>query len=426
MVTLWFVLLGVLFAGYFALAGADYGTALLLRSAGPDRRREVLAATGPFFLGNEVWLVAAVGVMFGAFPRLEGELLSALYPVVVAILVALVAFTAAVQLRGRRAEGTKAGWDVVIVGGAGVVALGWGAFLGALLEGIPLDASGHRVGGLVSPVVVLCALAFGVLVVAHGAVFLGWRSTVDVRRLVGPLTTAAAGLVGLVAVSSVLFVDGVEPLVAVPGAVAVAGLVLVGGRMAGPAAKVPVCARVGVGGKAVLGGTITGGGSMAGGGTTAAGSTTAGDSVAADGGVIAGGGATAAGGAMAGGGATTAGGPMAGGGATAGGGAMAGGGTPTASGPMTGGGGRRARPAVATVCTGLACGLPVLVIGAARWPVALASTGDPAGTLTVVEAAAGPATLSVLVWFAVLVLPLVAAFQGMCWWAYRDRRPVFW
>ncbi|GGS13458.1 cytochrome d ubiquinol oxidase subunit II [Actinokineospora fastidiosa] len=316
MVTLWFVLLGVLFAGYFALAGADYGTALLMRAAPPERRREVLAATGPFFLGNEVWLVAAVGVLFGAFPRLEGELLSALYPVLVALLVALIGYTAAVQLRGRWHAGAKAGWDALIVGGAGIVAVGWGVFLGALLNGLPLDADGHRSGSLFSPVAVVSGLAFAALVAVHGAVFLTWRSTVDVRRLVPVLSRAAAVLVGAVVALAAVGVTGVEPLIAVPGAVAVIALVLVAPRLS---------------------------------------------------------------------------------------------------------------PARATLCTGLACGLPVLVIGAARWPVALASTADPAGTLTVAEAAAGPATLGVLVWFAALVLPLVAAFQGMCWWAFRgDRRPVFW
>ena len=316
MVTLWFVLLGALFAGYFALAGADYGTALLMRAVGVERRREVLAATGPFFLGNEVWLVAAVGVMFGAFPRLEGELLSALYPVLVAVLAGLVAFTAAVQLRSRLGGGRKAGWDALIVGGATVVAVGWGVFLGALLAGLPLDAAGHRTGGIFSPVVVLSALAFAALVAAHGAVFLSWRSTVDVRRLVPALTRVAAALVALVAVAAAVLVEGVQPLVALPGAGAVIALVLAGG-----------VAR---------------------------------------------------------------------------------------------------RPAWAAACTAMACGLPVVVIGAARWPVALASTGDPAGALTVAESAAGPATLGLLAWFAVLVVPLVLAFQGMCWWAYRGKTPVFW
>lgn len=65
METLWLAVLGTLTAGYFSLAGFDYGTGLLL----PFRRRDVaLQRMNPFFLGNEVWLVAAIGVLFAAFP----------------------------------------------------------------------------------------------------------------------------------------------------------------------------------------------------------------------------------------------------------------------------------------------------------------------------------------------------------------------
>ena len=77
----WYALLGAFFAGYLVLGGYDYGVGLLLaRRTTPAGRRAALNAVGPFFLGNEVWLVAAVGILFGAFPTLEGELLSGLYP----------------------------------------------------------------------------------------------------------------------------------------------------------------------------------------------------------------------------------------------------------------------------------------------------------------------------------------------------------
>ena len=79
----WYALLGLFFASYLVLAGYDYGVGLLLaRGIGPAGRREALTALGPFFLGNEVWLVAAVGILFGAFPLLEGELLAGCYPAV--------------------------------------------------------------------------------------------------------------------------------------------------------------------------------------------------------------------------------------------------------------------------------------------------------------------------------------------------------
>ena len=122
METLWLVVLGTLTVGYFALAGFDYGTGLLL----PFRRREIaLQRMNPFFLGNEVWLVAAIGVLFAAFPRLEGELLSGAHSTFTLVLAGLVLFMAAVQLRL---------WWWLVFTGALMVSVGWGLFLAHLLH----------------------------------------------------------------------------------------------------------------------------------------------------------------------------------------------------------------------------------------------------------------------------------------------------
>ncbi len=152
----WIVLLGLLTAGYFALAGFDYGTALLFRFVGRDERERsgVLGAMTPFVLGNEVWLVAAVGVLFGAFPRLEGELLSGHHGAFVTIATGLVVFTAAVQLRGADPV-----WDVPLIAGALAVAVGWGV-LAADLTGAPA---------------LLWAVGVVALFALHGGTFLAWR-----------------------------------------------------------------------------------------------------------------------------------------------------------------------------------------------------------------------------------------------------------
>jgi len=122
METLWLTVLGVLTVGYFALAGFDYGTGLLL----PFRRGdETLRRMTPFFLGNEVWLVAAIGVLFAAFPRLEGELLSGAHSVFTLVLAGLVLFMAGVQLRL---------WSWLVFTGALTVSVGWGLFLAHLLH----------------------------------------------------------------------------------------------------------------------------------------------------------------------------------------------------------------------------------------------------------------------------------------------------
>ncbi|USX49205.1 cytochrome d ubiquinol oxidase subunit II [Lentzea sp. HUAS12] len=122
MEALWLTVLGVLTVGYFALAGFDYGSGLLL----PFSRREaVLHRMTPFFLGNEVWLVAVVGVLFAAFPRLEGELLSGAHSTFTLLLAGLVLFMASVQLRL---------WWWLVFTGALMVSAGWGLFLVHLLD----------------------------------------------------------------------------------------------------------------------------------------------------------------------------------------------------------------------------------------------------------------------------------------------------
>ncbi|MBW4719263.1 cytochrome d ubiquinol oxidase subunit II [Saccharothrix obliqua] len=176
---LWVVLLALLTAGYFALAGFDYGVGLLFRFVGRDEaeRGRVLRSMTPFFLGNEVWLVAAAGVLFGAFPGLEGELLSAQRVPFVVVLVGLVAFTAAVQLR------SHPWWDVPLVGGALTVAVGWGLLLGSVL-------GGPRA---------LWGIGVPVLFLLHGAVFLTWR-------LRGPARERATRIARALVLPAVAFV----------------------------------------------------------------------------------------------------------------------------------------------------------------------------------------------------------------------------
>ncbi|MEU7958351.1 cytochrome d ubiquinol oxidase subunit II [Micromonospora humida] len=176
---LWYALLGLFFAGYLVLAGYDYGVGLLLaRRDTPAAHRARLTALGPFLLGNEVWLVATVGILFGAFPTLEGELLSGHYPAVAGALAGVILVTVGVQLRSRPAGPTaRRAWDRVIVAGSALATFGWGALLAGLLQGLPIDATGHVAGQthLATPFVAATGLALLALAAAHGATFLTLR-----------------------------------------------------------------------------------------------------------------------------------------------------------------------------------------------------------------------------------------------------------
>jgi cytochrome d ubiquinol oxidase subunit II len=147
----------ILFAGYFLLGGLDYGIGLMARD------RADLDRIAPFFLGNEVWLVAAVGLLFGAFPINEGELLSQQRTPVAFALAGAVTVVAVYGLRIFRRTGAL---DGVARVGAMLAALGWGAVLGGVWQG-----GAFRV----TPLVIATALGFLALVCAHGWAFLRRR-----------------------------------------------------------------------------------------------------------------------------------------------------------------------------------------------------------------------------------------------------------
>lgn len=204
--TAWLALLGFLLCGYFALGGYDYGVQMLQPIIGRDvpGRRAMLGALGPFFLGNEVWLVAFAGVLFGAFPFLEGALLSGMQPLVVVILVGIVVGNAAVQLRSRAGSRGVHVWDGLVVFGGLVPAASWGLFVGVLLTGVPRGADGVFALGastLLDPFVLLCGVSGIALFAAHGAAFLSVRTHGDLGEraadLARPLLPASIAVVAV-------------------------------------------------------------------------------------------------------------------------------------------------------------------------------------------------------------------------------------
>lgn len=167
---IWFAVFALLMAGYFALEGFDLGVGLLLPVLGRSRddRDRMVAAIAPYVLANEVWLVALAGTMLGVYPLLEGEVLPALYPLVVAMLLAWIVRDAGLWFR-RRIGGARwrAFWDGLIVLGSLWLSFGWGLVLYAAATGFD--------GPLMHPVGLLAGAAVTLLFAWHGRVFLGWR-----------------------------------------------------------------------------------------------------------------------------------------------------------------------------------------------------------------------------------------------------------
>ncbi|MEQ4303408.1 cytochrome d ubiquinol oxidase subunit II [Plantactinospora sp. B6F1] len=319
--TFWFLLIAVLFTGYFILEGFDFGVGILLPVLGrDDRERRVLINTiGPVWDGNEVWLITAAGALFAAFPAWYASLFSGFYLPMLLVLLALIFRGVAFEYRHKRSEaGWRARWDLAIFLGSLIPAMLWGVVLGNLLRGVPLDARGDYTGGpldLLNPYALLGGATTTALFVTHGAVFLALKTTGEIRTRAGRLavragTATAALTAAFLAVSLSIRHTPAAVGLAVAAALALAGML--------------AATRVRREGWAFLG-------------------------------------------------------------------------------------------------TAAAIGLTVATLFSALFPTVLPSTTDPAGTLTVANAASSPYTLKVMTWVAAFFTPVVLAYQGWTYWVFRKR-----
>ena len=216
----WFIVVAVLFLGFFVLEGFDFGVGMLMawvgrRSAaatGGDvetHRRAVLNTIGPIWDGNEVWLITAGGAMFAAFPQWYATVFSGLYLPLLAILLAMIARIVAIEWRGKIDDPRWRRWcDAGIAVGSWVPAVLWGIAFASLIRGLPVGPDNNLVGltvaDVLNPYTILGGLATGVLFLFHGAVFLALKSgggvrdeAVRVARTLAVPTAVVVGLFGL-------------------------------------------------------------------------------------------------------------------------------------------------------------------------------------------------------------------------------------
>lgn len=203
-------LLGFFAIGYFVLGGADLGTGMVMPFLGrtDHERRLVITSIAPFFLGNEVWLVGAAGILAGAFPDLESTLLHGLFLAFVALLTGWVIRDMGLWLRGRVDSRTWRGLcDTAVFAGSWTVVLSWGAIFGKVL-------AGQTDGSLSDPSVYAGMAVAAILGVIHGLAFASMRLTGRLRQraqsLAGRRTTALPFLTTSAAVVALGIALGVK------------------------------------------------------------------------------------------------------------------------------------------------------------------------------------------------------------------------
>ena len=319
--TFWFILIAVLWTGYFFLEGFDFGVGMLLHPfARDDRDRRVLINTiGPVWDGNEVWLLTAGGATFAAFPNWYATLFSGFYLALFLILLALILRGVAFEYRGKVDDPRwRARWDLAIAIGSWVPAVLWGVAFANIVRGVPIDANGDFTGTLLTllnPFALLGGVVTASLFVLHGLHFVALKTSGDVReraRTVEPKVAAVAIVAG--------------------------GTFLIWNQLAHGAGWtwVPVLAAAG--------------------------------------GLVASAAATRAG-----------------------------------------------RDGWAFVGTGIAIAAAVVALFGGLYPDVMPSTTDPAYSLTVDNASSTDYTLKIMSWVAVVMTPVVLAYQAWSYWVFRKR-----
>lgn len=225
---LWFILISVLFIGFFFLEGFDYGVGILLPFMGKNdtERRIVINTIGPVWDGNEVWLITAGGAIFAAFPNWYATLFSGFYLALFFILVALIIRGVAFEFRSSdRSPRWRSAWDWGIFVGSLLSAILWGVAVTNILRGVPINAEMQYAGtffDLLSPYTLIGGVTTLLLFTLHGALYLTLKTEGEMVqrawRIAKTVSIAALGV--LVALAAMTYFQ-TDLFASVPAAIGI-------------------------------------------------------------------------------------------------------------------------------------------------------------------------------------------------------------
>jgi cytochrome d ubiquinol oxidase subunit II len=197
MFELWYAIVALMFAIYVALDGYDLGAGILspLVARTDPERRQVLAAIGPYWDGNEVWLIAGGGALFLAFPRVLASGISGFYFAIFLLLWCLIGRGLSIEFRSHVTDPLwRAAWDFMFAAASTLLAVFLGAAFGNLMRGVPLDTNGwfalplftdftaREPVGILDWYTILTGVFALVALAAHGALFLAWKTDGPVQE----------------------------------------------------------------------------------------------------------------------------------------------------------------------------------------------------------------------------------------------------
>jgi len=226
MPTLWFCLIALMLATYVLLDGFDLGAGIVhLGVARTDpERRAVIGSIAPVWDGNEVWLLAAGGTLFFAFPVLYASSFSGFYLPLIMVLWLLILRGISVEFRSLVAGSVWSPfWDLVFCLSSALLAIFYGAALGNVVRGVPLDASGYffeplwtnfRFGadaGILDWYTILIGLAAYLALAMHGALWVAYKCEAEVAARARRIARLGSGAVLLMTVLITLITLRIQP-----------------------------------------------------------------------------------------------------------------------------------------------------------------------------------------------------------------------
>ena len=184
---MWFVLIGVLFSGFFFLEGFDFGVGMSVQTLAHNEKEkdQIINTIGPVWDGNEVWLVTAGGAMFASFPYWYASLFSGYYLILLIILFGLIIRGVSFEFRHKVSEKNKNFWNWTLSIGSFIVPFFFGLLFISLVHGMPIDADGNMTATFtdyVNVFSVVGGVALTLLCYLHGLNYISLKTEGPVRE----------------------------------------------------------------------------------------------------------------------------------------------------------------------------------------------------------------------------------------------------
>ena len=209
---MWYVLIGILFAGFFFLEGFDFGVGMSVQTLthNEQEKDQIVHTIGPVWDGNEVWLITAGGAMFASFPYWYASLFSGYYLILLLILVGLIIRGVSFEFRAKMPEDRKNMWNWTLTIGSTLVPFMFGLLFTSMVQGMPIDAEGNmsaHFGDYVNHFSVVGGIALTLLCYLHGLNYIALKTTGPIRDRARNYASAFYGVLyfGLVAFAALLY-----------------------------------------------------------------------------------------------------------------------------------------------------------------------------------------------------------------------------